>query len=244
MFSILNSNLIEILKFECHNIDQDVIIYLVGSYAEGNMGKKSDIDFLIISDKKTKLSKIIKKKMYMEFSDIYHKLDIKIISKQDLKEVQNSNYLLIYSLIDKSKLITGNTILLKLSPVKLKKSYNMIIEEVKLVERLIEQQFDEVLIASKIFSLGKSLHYLERILKGDSKNMKEIFQNNLFYLGNNYEKAIKGRKNIQTQLLEEFNIKYRKRENMKNKDKLFSSLELLKDYEKYVQEILSTRFAL
>jgi len=98
-----------IMKIVEPHLEDIAGVYLYGSYARNEQSKNSDIDILIISDKKIKIKK-------------RGKFDIINISKQNIEKAININPILIYSIINESKPIINSSLLEELKKFKVIKS--------------------------------------------------------------------------------------------------------------------------
>lgn len=194
------------------SLDPTTIIYLLGSHAQDSATERSDIDLLIIHANKKSLTKILKTEMRINSSLHSHHFDIKIINHKEVNHLRNKEYFLVYSMIRYGKCLKGKKIAMKFLPERINQEYFKIMDQIDRLENMIDENIikDYQTIAALIFVVGKSLRFMERIVNTDYRSLKEIFGNNLKFLGKEYETVTRKQGIIKTALNQEIIVKSRK----------------------------------
>ena len=208
-------------------------VYLVGSYANNTASVHSDLDFLIISEKKLVKHIInhLNNAINERFAYLIPKIDIKVISWDNFCLKLSKRYLYLYSMITTGKLLLGDPVRLKLIPSLLNQELNRIINQHEEVEEYIFRKFNFEYSGALLFVIGKSLHHLERIISPNRNfSLKEIWGRNLVFLGTLYEKVVP--KGISTSLSMHLRTQKQRRGNFR---RLVQANEQLKNYKNLVQ---------
>ena len=161
----------EILKLIYPYIEDIQAVFLYGSYAREEQTDKSDVDILIISDKKIK----IKNKKY----------DVLIISKDKIPKAIKSNPILIYSILKEAKPIINNSLLQELQSQKINKNlFKEFISSTKRIIKINEDMFELDKLDGKNLKSKSVIYSIFLRLRGvfiiNSLLEKENYSNKLF----------------------------------------------------------------
>jgi predicted nucleotidyltransferase len=158
----VRSEIIEALVEEAVAFDPKISIYLGGSYVSKTFTEKSDIDLLIICNKKQDLAKRLTKK----FKSVpeFKNFDCKILTKKDLIMARDKHYLFLFSFISKGKLLKGKPINVKISKHLLLREFEKMIQENNRIKEMIENEQDSNAIACSLYNLAKYHHFMGNII--------------------------------------------------------------------------------
>jgi predicted nucleotidyltransferase len=174
---------------------QDPIIYLVGSYATNSQTMGSDIDLLVFVDKNEKknLVRNLEKVVVTQFPDLHHKIDCKILSKQEGLQSNSLNHLFLVSALQDGILLTKSHFNLKPSAQYLKDSLTEIEEQLASVQHNISIKRDFDISAFLLFAITKSLYYLETLIESqrERKKLNNILGKQYYQLARSYERFTK-----------------------------------------------------
>ena len=215
--------------------DPQAIVYLGGSYANDTFNEKSDIDFLIISNKNRQLAKQLTKKL--KHLPEYKNLDCKIITHYDLVKVRNNCYLFLYSFISKGRLLIGKPIHLKLSKILLRQEYTRILEESFRIKEMIEDKQDFDTIACLLFDLAKRHYYISNILDPTScESLEQLLGKNFALLEQMYDSKIRGQGKIHPTL--DTITSVRGQRSKKGFERLIQTISHLQQHEVILNQLL------
>ncbi len=145
-------------------------VFLYGSYARNEQESNSDIDLLVVSNKKLNFN--------------YSKYDINVKSLEDIKNAIKNNPL--YSLVIKeAKPILNNALLEELKKLDIKKDFKWIIEttesSLKIIKEFIDLENDDFNNYNCIYSL---------VLRLRGMYMIKCIKENMIYSNKNFKRFI------------------------------------------------------
>jgi len=228
---LIGEGTIEAIVRSIRNFAPDAVVYLVGSYANNTATPGSDLDIVFVTEKNRQktLAKEAKETLGTRFQPICKKIDCKIITQEDLHQ---GPYLMCYSMITGGKCLTEEPIEMKLSPKRLLQELNRLVEQRQEIEEMINNKTNFNISGALLFNMGKSLHFLERIVAPeDYWTLKDIWGRNLSFLGRIYENSTS--KGVMTSLTVELDVK---KQRSGNYDRLHEALGQLKRYEARVTD--------
>ncbi len=134
-------------------------------------------------------------------------------------------------MIHYGKCLKGKSIIIKYLPERFTQEYFKIMDQINRLEDMIDENIikDYQTIAALIFVLGKSLRFLERIVNNKYHSLKEIFGNNLKFLGKEYEAVTQKQGFIKTSLSQKITINER-RHTKGNHSRLKQALSHVSNY--------------
>jgi len=180
-------------------IDTQASVILGGSRARNEHQPNSDIDVLIVSQKK----ETIIKKLKNSFSS-HHLLDCKVITPNQFTQLRDKKYLFLYAFLSGNKVYHGKPIQVNYSLEKMNQTYRTLLDRLDQIQQRVVDKDTFDLLVINIFNLGKAIKYYRKFTQPDNPlTMKDIFKNHLFRVGRIYEQyssktgTIKGNIDIQ-----------------------------------------------
>ena len=165
--------------------------------------------------------------------------DVKILAHNELNSIKNSDYFMLYSMIKFGRLLEGKEIRIKYQPEKIHQEY---IKQMDTLDRLTEdtkEKKDCQLLSTLIFGTGKTLRFIEKVMTGECKNLKEIFGRNLVLLGKEYEQVMKKQGFIKLSLSQKIKIKGKWKQKC-NYERLNEAINQVREYGKGIEKLLDT----
>lgn len=188
---MFSDEVIKEIARELCSIDPQSFIALVGSYATQKATSRSDLDLLVISDR-CDIQKKVEGMISTKFSQVTSRLDCKIITTDQFRTFKDSQYLLLFFMLQDAQFLSEKTFHLPFNIAKFAKEFEILLENITRLDHHLNNQVSPRSIMYLLFCYSKTLNYVEQYISPHHYcSLKEIWKSHLAFLGQGYERTKK-----------------------------------------------------